>query len=52
MATMLDLPKEEARFDPDGTDLRLILAGPEWDAMQFIEEDEDIGTDDDMGGQL
>ncbi|HEY8654560.1 MAG TPA: hypothetical protein VIL87_15940 [Dermatophilaceae bacterium] len=45
------LLEEEARFDPDGTDLRLILPGPELDAMQFIEEDEDNGTEDDMGGQ-
>lgn len=41
------LLEEEARFDPDGTDLRLIVAGQELDDLQFIEEDEDNGTDGD-----
>jgi len=45
------LLEEEARFDPEGTDLRLIIAGQELDDLQFIEEDEDNGTDGDMRGQ-
>lgn len=31
---------EEARFDPHGTDLRLIGGGPELDDADFVEDDD------------
>ncbi|MDQ1732407.1 MAG: hypothetical protein QOK10_2566, partial [Pseudonocardiales bacterium] len=31
---------EEARYDPHGTDLRLVAPGPELDGTRFIEDDE------------
>jgi len=38
---------EEARFDPHGSDLRLVLPGPELDDTDFIEDDDDNDTDGD-----
>jgi hypothetical protein len=42
---------EEARFDPHGTDLRLVAAAPELDAIVFVEDDEGNEEADDQGGQ-
>jgi hypothetical protein len=42
---------EEARFDPHGTDLRLVAAGPELDAIVFVEDDDSNEKADDQGGQ-
>ncbi len=42
---------EEARFDPHGTDLRLVVASPELDAVVFLEDDEDHERGDDQGEQ-
>ncbi len=41
------LLNEEARFDPHGSDLRLVLPGPELDDTDFIEDDDDNDTDGD-----
>ncbi len=42
---------EEARFDPRGTDLRLVVAGPELDAVVFLEDDETNEEMDEQGEQ-
>jgi hypothetical protein len=42
---------EEACFDPRGTDLRLVAAGPELDAIVFMEDDEGNEEADKQGGQ-
>jgi len=42
---------EEARFDPRGTDLRLVVAGPELDAVVFLEDDEANEEVDEQGEQ-
>ncbi len=42
---------EEARFDPHGTDLRLVVAGPELDAVVFLEDDESNEGADEQGDQ-
>ena len=41
---------EEARFDPHGSDLRLVSPGLELDDVVFIEDDEDDDHDGDGGG--
>ena len=41
----------EARFDPRGTDLRLVVAGPELDAVVFLEDDEANEEVDEQGEQ-
>jgi hypothetical protein len=42
---------EEARFDPRGTDLRLVAAAPELNAVVFVQDDEGNEKADDQGGQ-